>query len=376
MNMHKLNIGSPNDRIDFTLLLVIYITALSFFLVPDGGVRYVINITLPAATLLLLLITNIKNKNLHLVLLTLIYGVYISISYLLVHKGINFSAFLSFYSFCFLAYILALSNNSEKLLKLLFNFFSITVISIFLLLLTGVDPNSVFAGSRNTISLLLIPLGCFFLINSNINIKSNKALFIYILIVLNCIIAQGRSGILTSLILLIALILSRIEKINLLKIIFIVVSFLIIYTFYLKYADFIYNLSYFDYIKAKGIEDNYRSSMRNEYFSALSFKNLIFGINLAELPIINSHNGNPHNTYISLHSNFGILILIILVLNICFWLKSLLSGNLVVFLALTALFLRLSTDTTYGFPILPLIFIAFIVSKDWLKKTSIKLYFK
>ena len=345
-------------RIDFYASLFYFIASILFLVIDDGFLRYGLNFLLLLMTFVLLLSSPLRNKAINWVFLTIFYLSYIFLSILVVGNELNITSFVSFYSFFMLAYIFVYSDNGKRYLDLFYLLYFFLVIIIFFLLLTGVEAEDIFSGSRNAVSLLLVPLGCMFLLDKRVIMNKKLAFLLYFLVFLSCVMAQGRSGILTSLLLLIGSSLTFFKNTNYKKALLITLISITILILINKYFEYIYSLSYFDYLRSAGIEDSYRTNMRNEYISSLRSVNIFFGKNLFELPMIRSFNGNPHNTYIYLHSSLGIIFILTTSFAILYWLKMFITKDFISFFVLLALLLRLSTDSTSSIAILPLIFVS------------------
>ena len=130
------------------------------------------------------------------------------------------------------------------------------------------------------------------------------------------------------------------------------------------------NSSNFEYLLAKGITDDSRSIMLQEFINYYNLNNFLFGMNLLELPYISSFNGNPHNSYIDLHSKFGFLALLIYIGIIFSLIKFICQWRYIELLASIVILLRLSTDSAFGIVIFPLIFLfmyGFYTKKNFFK---------
>lgn len=360
---------------DFLLSLIFFCTLILLISFNNEGItRYILNLTLLTTSLFIYFNSPIRNKLAVWFCGSLVYLIFIFASHLFIEKPINFTLYVSFYSFYLVAYFLIFSKKSSNYVIYFYKFYFIATVSIFIILLNGTNPNDVFAGSRNSISLFLVPLGSLFILDNRVNLKSKYSISLYLIVFLCCVLALGRSGILTSLILITGLLLNYTKRLSYKKAIYSLL-FVIIFLFFLQlYIDNIYNLDYFDYLRTKGLEDSSRSDMKAEYLSSLSSgSDIIFGINLSTLPIISSFNSNPHNTYIAIHSYLGIIAIITIMSTIIYWIKSLLSMNLIAVFALTALMLRLTTDSTFSTSLFPLIFASLLIFSKTTTTQSLKI---
>lgn len=360
----NINLRNSIYRRDFILLLLFFITSLCLLIYPDGSIRYFLNILLLFIVSVIFFLAPIRNKATVWYLATTLYLLFICSS-LLVNDNmrINVTVINSFYAFYLMGYVLVFSNSSKRYMHFLYWFYFLLTAVISIVLISGFDPSNIFAGSRNSIGLLLVPLGAMFLIDGRLELNNKRTLLLYFLVLIACILAQGRSGILTSLILLLSYNFIFLRNVTYKKIFIYSVGIIFFISLLALYAQSIYNLEYFDYLKDRGLEDTYRADMRNEYLSSISFSNVMFGTNLKELPIISSFNGNPHNTYIHLHSSLGIITVITVALTLIYWLRCLITRNLVSYLAVTAILLRLGTDSSSSIAILPLLFTSLLLFK-------------
>lgn len=344
-------------RVEYFLLFLYLLVSIFLLLFSDGYIRYVLNISLIFLTFFILYFAPLNNKAILVIFSTLIYFSYLASSFIVENRVFDVSVFFSFYSYFLICYIILFSNNGRCYLNFMYKFFYGLVIIVFSMLLSGIDPGDIFSGSRNTVSQLLVPIGAIFLLDKRLEIKKISGSILYLMIFLSSVISFGRSGIITSILLLIALFFYFTTNINYRKLLMSIV-FLVLLIFVLNYYyDSISKVSYFDYLRNSGIEDDYRAIMRNEYLSSLNIYNIFFGIDLSSLPYINSYNKNPHNAYLFLHSHLGFLILFTLTFVFLYWMRVLLLMELASFFAITAIILRLSTDSVSDITMLPIIFV-------------------
>lgn len=257
-------------------------------------------------------------------------------------------------------------------------------ITFFVFHITGAsDPNTIFSASRNMVSvIMLIQVSLVYISYSEWNKKITYFYAIFPLII--SIWAIGRSGIISSAILLLGLLLFTINKKNRKR--NIILSLLIIFISALFIAPDT-DLKLFDNIKSsyevvydrtqlKGFTDDARGNITYEYFSEM--KSHVFSfflgvpIEKSNNYIFASYNNNLHNSYLRAHATFGLLGVFLLsigiVIAITRYLK--LKNFLFVFIFCAILF-RISTDTVAFIGILDP-FIYFFILNGLSKKNYYK----
>lgn len=356
--MLKINIRNRAYRTEFLLFSLYFIVSIAFLIFDEGVARYILNISLISLTYSILCFVPLKNKSIFFLYSTILYITYIVLSFLIIERKLNITVFNYVYSGFIISYILLFSDKGKRYLNFIYILFYCAVITIFLILLLGIEAEDVFSGSRNTISQFLVPIGAIFLLDERLKLGKVSGTILYLMIFISCVMSFGRSGILTSFLLLVSLFFYFERGITYKKLFFPVVSlFALVYFLSMFYVDII-NTGYFDYLKDKGVDDGYRGLMKDEYISSLTIKNLFFGMDISKLPYISSFNNNPHNTYIFLHSNLGLLFLFFMSFVFVYWIKLLLYIELASFFALTAIILRLSTDSAADISILSIFFVS------------------
>lgn len=247
------------------------------------------------------------------------------------------------------------------LLKSMYYFTFIYAVVILLVLLLGVDPNNIWNASQNTSSQIFVILGSFFIIYKPVVNKLKYKVVFYTLIFMICIFSFGRSGILTSLMLLIVCMLHAYffqpKKVKIIYLLFFLFSSVVVLINFNLIIDVFNGLSVFDYIRVSGITDSYRKNMIYEFFQAYDVSVFLFGIDFSTLPYISSFSENPHNGFIFLHARLGVLALFIylsvLWVAFCFLAKK----DFFSFLALIVMLLRFGTDSVSGIVLIPMFFL-------------------
>ncbi len=358
------NSVAGSRKTEYFLFFLYLTTSITFLFFDKGYMRYILNISLLALTFLVLYSVPLKNKAVFIVVSTIVYISYMSLSSIFIDRDFSLSVYNSFYSYYIVSYIVLFSNDGKYYLRYIYNYFYIIVSAIFLILLIGFDPSDIFSGSRNTISLLLVPMGAILILDKRLQLKKLSGLAFYLMIFFSSTMSLGRSGIITSILLLIAFFFYSTNNINYRSIFIVALSVIILVLFLNTYYDTIINISYFDYLNNRGIEDDYRETMRREYLSSLNPYNVVLGISLSSLPYISSYSNNPHNTYLFLHSYLGLLFLLVFFFVLLYWLKLFFRRDLASILAMTAIILRFSTDSASDITMLPIIFVFLLFFRE------------
>ncbi|MGD8203040.1 hypothetical protein [Pantoea sp. FN0305] len=213
-------------------------------------------------------------------------------------------------TFILVSYCLALLDYN----KYFYHVFLITlVIIIFRYLMTGDENKIFFEASRNIVAAYVIfPAVSAILLSKNK--KRNLTLSFVCLII--CFFLKGRTGIILGTLLFFVTIYSYIGWRLVLLLSFLIFPIIIVS-----------GISDFDEVLIKhtnfseGLKTT-RSVIYHEYFTGFSESNIFFGRAFNEMPIIKMLNNNPHNSFILLHSLFGVVptILMILFFLIVFYL--------------------------------------------------------
>lgn len=352
-----------SDGIKVIPILTIYLVLNAFWFVSTAFVTYLgFGLVMLSMTILLFLY-KIKQKELVLFVFMAVALLFFKlISGYLTNNEAGFGLYISLISGVLLFYLALKYDKSNLILKTLYYFLFLYLIVVLIVLLAGRDPNEIWQGSRNSSSQLFVIMGGVFLIYPAVLEKLKFKLLFYFLIFIVCVLSMGRSGIITSAILLLAAILNfysfKINKTNLFSIFIALGALLLLVTSFDLLIDYYNSISKFDYLRARGLEDSYRSDMLKEFFEHYNLKVFLFGVDLSVLPYIASFNNNPHNGFLSLHAQTGVLAIIIFFGIILTAIKVSLKRNIVAFLAITAILLRVSTDSINGIILIPMVFLS------------------
>lgn len=301
--------------------------------------RYIIIGFLPLLLFLFVIPKEIKN-----------YVIYFSALFFLgsILSAIN----KGYYSFLYLVYslihisiviMLFKYKISEYIPLIIFYMFSLFFFynSAILKNISDIFPES----SRNAVSwiaLLLCSLYYLLAIVNNNNSKNPIPLFVLVII---CVFANGRSGIITSFLLLIShLIFNYPQKNNKRNQLIINLFLLSAFVFAIFYFSSVFDEK-LQYLQNKKLENASRMMLVTSYLKSLDPINFITGIDLATIPIFKFYHSNPHNSYIQCHVRFGIMAFLYIGFLIFSMLKGLIFGELKFGACIFAcLLLRISTD--------------------------------
>lgn len=250
----------------------------------------------------------------------------------------------------------ALSLNYSKSNSFL-NWFplSLVILIISAKLLAGVAPHDIFpknGGNFVSINLFGAYLS-YFILSKNFTINSTHVVFLFLILILS-VASQGRSGaVLASIMFLSALYnvfatpsekfshsLRYIIKAGYVVVIsFIVVqSSLYVFTYYQETGGL-------EKLLDRGLYNNPREYLINEYLKLMEFESIIFGLNKFDYYQLGEYGFNLHNNYLELHSKFGLPLFVFylyMIISILFYFIRMKSNYL--FIIILAFFVRAYTD--------------------------------
>lgn len=209
--------------------------------------------------------------------------------------------------------------------------------------LNHLELNEISRFSRNTFTVYSIALFVVFIFAFNEKSKKNfkwLPLFISIILVFISFMVIGRSGIISSLIILLATIFKYHKKIFLYTFsitvlvipLFFLIEILVIYESLISVTNFGF-LGF----------DTPRYHLYNIYLDSLDFYKVIIGSNVESL-MPEGYWGGPHNSFISLHMHMGISFLLILFLIAIAIIKLFLKNQYYLLLLLISIIVRAFTD--------------------------------
>lgn len=235
-----------------------------------------------------------------------------------------------------------------KLSKRLFFYISLLVISIFFALAAvGTSPDDIFVISRNYISVIVLLSIAFYLFSCQQNGTAPSALLLLAALLI-MVWATGRAGILSGAIILLGTFVISGKRFASAAM-FVVVAATAYALFWpdaaTQIAHFTFGLERFNKL---GLESR-RSYINDEYFHSVTtnFSSFVFGAPLDRILSIVDVDGNPHNSYISLHVGFGLIGIIAILWASSFALIRLArTGNLYLALMLSVALFRSAFDST------------------------------
>ncbi len=215
----------------------------------------------------------------------------------------------------------------------------------------GIDPNAIFlTASRNTVSWLLIFYSAIIYIVTD-KARSEIPVLPAVMTVIFSVMSYGRSGIISSFILLIGILLLTFYENRKNSKFYILLTFLgILFMFFLSnvgdIGNTIYDIShYFHRLETKGLSDSDgREYIWNTYISQMNMTRFLFGTNPEYDSSVISFNSNYHNSFIAFHASFGIASIIFMFLMLWDLVKLLNRNNLILLILITFIF-RAFTDS-------------------------------
>jgi hypothetical protein len=205
-----------------------------------------------------------------------------------------------------------------------------------------------FNSSRNLISIHIIfltTLYYFIARNDKQNISINPALICFIVTIL----VGGRSGVLSSVILL-AVVFLYSRNGSLIFRVFIILSVILL-------VAFIYTDSLLDFVTEAS--SDIRFSFIADYFSSYNISNLVTGVDIKNAQFLSEFNGNPHNSYVNFLSAFGLGAILFLLVTIFSSFLFILKKDYFPVLILAPFMIRMFTDSGLFMSIYDLLFYAY-----------------
>ncbi|WP_139312437.1 hypothetical protein [Chromohalobacter japonicus] len=312
----------------------------------------------------------------------LIFGVLFSIlnRSIIFFRGIYFSyllsVFLSATMYLILSYFLGESVQASKLIFLFVTavvalvlyedggvyskrYHSILRVVVYFLLFGylffNIGVENYFDGSRNTWSFVFVPLfGVLFFLH---HLHGQKFSFILVCAVFAlCVITQGRSGILSGFLMLLAYWFNLVgsDSSIIRRFSFFSVS---VAMFFTAICFFALN-GYFDYFATKGLGGSHRQAIIFNYIGSLDFVTFFSGLELVPGSFFEEYSFNLHNSFLYFHARFGFLAIFFGFLILFSLIKELFLGKLYLFLVMVSIVFRFSTDSGWEFNLIALHMIA------------------
>ena len=207
-----------------------------------------------------------------------------------------------------LSYLKPIKSLTACLLPLLFSLVMFTYYAF-----NGISAEDFFPlNSRNFVAVtLFLGLFAYFALSKNYTVRG-RLIVLNLAICFFCIYAVGRAGIVLSFVLLAFYSLNYVIDVTKKfkresKLLVRVLMLMSVFTILVFLIDYLYTNDFLVRIISRGMHDLSRKNIIKEYLSSLDGTNLILGVKLAELELMNKFNNNLHNSYLSVHSSFGLI---------------------------------------------------------------------
>lgn len=182
------------------------------------------------------------------------------------------------------------------------------------IVIQGNDPYFFFeyqGKSRNYIGYLLITAAAFyFYLSVMCNKKPNVLIMAFVVFL--CFMAQGRTSLGVSLLLLVGAVFSDIKGVRWYWVILIIGGIIGLLVYCWDYLVLWYEASNF---ASKQLESS-RYTLWQKYIESLSLSDILMGKDLNTVPLIKEYDGNVHNSFLKFHARTGLLGFIPLILLI------------------------------------------------------------
>ena len=209
-------------------------------------------------------------------------------------------------------------------------------------LILNPDPNMVFINSRNYISFyLIVTIAPYYY--SKLSKKLPLSIIPAMLTLLLSVYSLGRSGILSSSLIVIAILLTRVKVKKYSVILYVILGVMVV-----KFGEnqTLVQIAATDMDRFASIDSFLEAGLREimwlDYLSQLSAVKVLFGLDMDEFMLAYT-NGHIHNSFIKFHSAAGIGALVFISVMI-FKMKKHFTYNFPLFIFFTAIVIRLSTD--------------------------------
>lgn len=210
------------------------------------------------------------------------------------------------------------------------------------------DPNMVFVNSRNYVSFILIVsiIPYYFVtFRDGLNAKLRFSYYPAIITFLISSYTFGRSGVVSSFIILLALLIywGRNNMKRKIGVLFFAIFIVLGFIYYLDVMN-----AYEELQRFKTMKDGGRTNIIAELFDSNSYYNYLVGFDASQLATYITY-GHLHSSLLNYFSVVGIIFFAYTLLCINFMYKLFLKNNYPMILLLVAFFIRISTDVGVGF---------------------------
>lgn len=266
---------------------------------------------------------------------------------------IALSIFPNFIIGASLAYAIVRGSIKEKTALLIFYL----VAGYFIYhMIIGSNPNEILPSSQNAISAYVLSslmLLMFLYRQERIKVPLFPA-FLYVIL---SIWAIGRAGIISSLIIFMAMLFMP-ERSRIIKIVTVSVMAILVIISVFIYRNYLMNLLniLLPHVISAGAADNIRELLIRSYLQEITPFGFFFGVELKNIAIMSLVENNPHNSYIWLHASLGIVAFILFALVLLHFFRELIGGNVVYGISVFAYLFRIATDSVIGYTVFTFVF--------------------
>jgi len=243
----------------------------------------------------------------------------------------------------------------------------LTTLVFFYYFSLSIPPSQWATHSQNHISVVIIFISIFYYLNK---INQKEYTLSYVPALIACLVSLfsfGRSGIISSLVILLGLIYHKSVVSFSFKNIFyssvLIFSIILVVNYYSIYFNLAINRFY-----TEGLESYSRIYIIYYWLNEIKhLPSLFFGVDL--LPLMTYEDLSSHNSYLSIHSRFGLSILVI-ILSIINIIRDGVKNNIFIVFILIAILIRSFTDNiliSSGFLFGTLFFTCLVVSESFKK---------
>jgi len=269
--------------------------------------------------------------------------------------------FLYFIAFSFWLSVY-LRRNTIAIWPFLILLYALAFYVLYFSLIQGLSVNRMFSsGSRNLLSYFCIFLFSYYCLLSYAGNKKIQMIPVLCVVII-CVLAIGRTGIILSLVLYLTWLASLLSvKLTMKKISLILLMMISLIFFFSVEISSVFEQFYIKLARLEryGLSNDYRNSMLDYYLSQLDVFNVFFGFKYTESGYFLKWDLNPHNSFIRLHLYSGLIsmlsFLILYLFSAYYWFKK----SFFMFVVLNVIVLRVYFDTLVFFG--PLDFVIFAI---------------
>lgn len=232
------------------------------------------------------------------------------------------------------------------------------IIIVFTMMRAGLGEPILGDLSNNFISVLLLLPTIVYYIRTEYY-KNSITLMPSISVTIICIMAMGRGGIITAVLLTFCILwyilfLDKNWRFSYNQTLFrIIFGFtgIILIGVVLSYSEKIKTIGVFERFIKYGMYGRGRAGIWEEYITTASesLKNILLGVEYSELPLMVRYKNNLHNSFLNLHADYGIVVLLYVIFVIIFNCEKCIKNKKWIYLsAMAVFFARAFTDKIFG----------------------------